>query len=78
MLGSKQFPGQRIWCNTWSILGCNIPFSDGNDRKVIYNLDSLRNADMIVGKANDLMELQGGKIGIEEINSFSIYLFCNH
>ncbi len=36
-----------------------IHFSEGNDRKVIYNLDSLRNADMIVGKANDLMELKG-------------------
>lgn len=48
-----------------------IQFSDGIEIKVIYNLDSSNNADVIVGKAKDLAELEGKKIGVEGINSFS-------
>jgi NitT/TauT family transport system substrate-binding protein len=48
-----------------------IQQSKGIDTKVVYNLDSSYNADAIVGKGNNLLDVKGGKIGVEGINSFS-------
>jgi NitT/TauT family transport system substrate-binding protein len=58
--------------------GIAIVFSDavlqnsrGIDTKVVYTLDSSQFGDAIIGKAKNLTELKGKKIGVEGISSFS-------
>jgi NitT/TauT family transport system substrate-binding protein len=48
-----------------------IQSAQGINTKVVYNLDTSTNADVIVGNGNNLSEAEGKKIGVEGINTFS-------
>ncbi|HET7148617.1 MAG TPA: ABC transporter substrate-binding protein [Candidatus Nitrosopolaris sp.] len=45
--------------------------NQGIDTKVVYAVDFSKSADAIIGKANNLTEVKGQKIGVGGINTFS-------
>jgi NitT/TauT family transport system substrate-binding protein len=48
-----------------------IEQSSGVNTKIVYNIDTSNTADAIVGRGNNLSDVQGKKIGVAGINSFS-------
>jgi NitT/TauT family transport system substrate-binding protein len=48
-----------------------IQNSEGIDTKVVYNLDTSTNGDVIAGNGSNLSEVMGKKISVEGINTFS-------
>ena len=45
--------------------------AEGINTKVVYDLDTSTNGDVIVGNGNNLSEAKGKKIGVDAINSYS-------
>ncbi len=50
-----------------------IQNSQGIDTKVVYNVDTSYDADAIIGNVDNLTDVNGKKVGVEGINSFSHY-----
>jgi NitT/TauT family transport system substrate-binding protein len=48
-----------------------IQDSEGINTKVVYNIDTSYYADAIIGSVENLSEVEGKKVGVEGINSFS-------
>jgi NitT/TauT family transport system substrate-binding protein len=48
-----------------------IQNAEGINTKVVYNLDTTTKGDAIVGNGNNLSDVKGKKIGVEEINGYS-------